>query len=78
MTPDHIDLTSDCPASREPAESAGRRPYLGVHFTCCRVYSRIYRNREATAYVGHCPRCGRRLAVGISPGGSDRRFFTAS
>lgn len=60
-------------ASGDPAS----RPFVGVQFDCCGVYSRIYRNAEATAYVGHCPRCARRIRIEIGPGGGSGRFFTA-
>ena len=53
------------------------RPFLGVMFECCNVYSRIYKNKEGTAYVGHCPKCAKRLVVRIAPGGTDNRFFRA-
>jgi hypothetical protein len=54
-----------------------KRRFLGVLFECCRVYARVYANAERTAYVGSCPRCGKRVQVRIGPEGSDSRFFTA-
>lgn len=55
-----------------------KRKFLGVVFECCRVYARVYINREQTAYQGGCPRCGKRVEVKIGPGGTQTRFFTAS
>ena len=67
----------------EPAGAGGgeraipARPFVGILFACCDVYSRIYVNRRRTAFEGHCPRCGRPARVRIGPGGTDERFFTA-
>ncbi len=54
------------------------RPYLGVMFKCCHVYSRIYINKQGTAFVGWCPRCAKPMRVKISPDGTDSRFFEAT
>ena len=64
----------------EPDPNAGSRTpckWIGMHFECCSVYARIYRNRKGTAYVGHCPRCARQVRVGIGPGGTHHRMFRA-
>ncbi len=55
---------------------AEKRKFLGVHFTCCNVYSRVYINQAKTAYQGGCPRCGKRVSLRIGEGGTDARFFS--
>jgi hypothetical protein len=52
-----------------------RQPFLSIHFACCGVYCRVYRNREGTAYVGHCPKCARPIRFTVGQGGTDQRFF---
>ena len=62
---------------RAPRERGAARPYLGVRFDCCGAYSRVYRNRDHTAYEGRCPRCLRMLRIRIDPSGVPARFFRA-
>lgn len=72
----HLDLSSDSVSGTEPKTTEGG-PFLGVHFECCDIYQRIYPNREQTAYVGHCPKCARRVQFLIGEGGTNERFFRA-
>ena len=58
------------------ATSAPRR-FLGVHFVCCDVYTRIYLNRNETGYNGNCPKCGKRVRFRLGSDGTSARFFTA-
>ena len=53
------------------------RPFIGVHFVCCGVYARIYRQPNAKAYRGRCPRCLRTLKVRVGAEGVDARIFQA-
>jgi len=70
----HLDLTSAAASDRESEVSAKR--FLGVHFACCDVYSRVYLNHDQTAYVGHCPQCAKQVQMKVGSGGTDARFFT--
>jgi hypothetical protein len=53
------------------------RPFIGMHFKCCNVYSRIYLNTAGTAFVGWCPHCAAKTEVRVSPAGSKTKFFSA-
>lgn len=89
MAGEHLDLTSDPFAADTPApqgrtlrtdatsNAADGRRYVGITFTCCDIYARVYINRTETAYEGRCPRCCRPISLKIGPGGVDARFFTA-
>ena len=87
MPGDYLDLSSEPAREREAtvvpartitaANDAEARKFVGIHFVCCDVYSRIYVNRAGTAYSGNCPRCAKRIDLKIGPGGTDHRFFTA-
>jgi hypothetical protein len=79
MAGEHLDISSESGVALpgEGRESAARR-FVGVHFVCCDVYTRVYVNRDETAYEGNCPKCAKRVTLRIGPGGTNARFFTAS
>lgn len=54
-----------------------KKPFLGMYFKCCRVYSRLYLNKQQTAFVGWCPKCAAKAEVKISAEGSSEKFFIA-
>jgi hypothetical protein len=80
-TPDYIlevsGLSTGPEREVETSPPAGR-PWLAVHWKCCNVYSRVYRNIAQTAYEGACPSCGKPVRAGIGSGGTSQRFFAAS
>jgi hypothetical protein len=79
MVGEHLDLTDHLPERDKPGgrpRVPGRR-FVGVKFMCCDVYSRVYINRDETAYEGNCPKCTKVVRLPIGPGGTDARFFTA-
>ena len=79
MVGEHLDLTNDPHGDRPRANvgAADARRFVGVHFICCDVYTRVYVNRDETAYEGNCPKCVKKVRLAIGPGGTDARFFTA-
>ncbi len=70
-------ITPDTTAEVTVDGSLRGRPWLAVHWKCCSVYSRIYRNAEGTAYTGRCPRCMRPVRATVGAGGTRARFFEA-
>ena len=75
-----LDLTSPATGVQSTVDKSNEpeaNRFLGVQFVCCDVYSRVYANREQTAYVGHCPKCAKRVEFKIGSGGTASRFFKA-
>ena len=62
---------------RERLAQPSGRPWVGILFECCAVYSRVYRNMNARAYRGVCPRCGMSVTLRVGPEGTNSRFFSA-
>jgi hypothetical protein len=79
MVGEHLDLTEGSTDDDQNVRrsAASSRRFVGVHFACCEVYTRVYINREGTAYEGKCPKCAKLVRLRIGPGGTDARFFTA-
>ena len=49
--------------------------FLGVMFNCCSVYTRIYKNKDGSAYVGRCPKCLKNVKIPVGEYGTSERFF---
>ncbi len=54
-----------------------RKRFIGVKFDCCQVYTRVYINKEETAYEGRCPKCLRKIGIKVHRDGLNCRFFSA-
>lgn len=65
------------PNGDRSSNPARGRPWVGVRFDCCDVYTRVYRNRAGTAYEGRCPKCLAGIRLRVGPGGTSSRFFVA-
>lgn len=46
-------------------DNPSTKNFVGVMFTCCGVYGRVYKNKEGTAYVGRCPKCLKSIRMKI-------------
>lgn len=77
MSGERLDITDNPFGKYQDTGSATTRRFVGVQFTCCDVYTRVYINRDESAYEGNCPKCAKRIRLEIGPGGTDSRFFTA-
>jgi hypothetical protein len=77
MPGEHLDLSSESNLPSSNVRPGDGRRFVGVHFVCCDVYTRVYLNRDETGYEGNCPRCAKRVRLRIGPGGTAARFFTA-
>ena len=68
-----LDLSNN---NQEPGtKNQPSRPFLSIHFECCNVYCRIYRNLDGTRYEGRCPRCAKPVTFPIGTDGTDARSF---
>ena len=56
-------------------QQAGKRPFLGVMFDCCKVYTRLYLHRNGLLYEGRCPRCRKQVRFVVGQGGSETRIW---
>jgi hypothetical protein len=70
-----VELSGDGSAQDASASNSDARPFIGVQFACCGVYTRIYRSADGAAYRGRCPRCGKPVNFVVGPGGTDARTF---
>jgi len=69
------DTKNESLSSQVDLGNSTKKKYLGLKFSCCGVYSRVYVNRDGTAYEGRCPKCLKPVQLKIGEGGTDNRFF---
>lgn len=74
-----LDLSTSPSVPDAAAAGANQnRPFLSVHFACCGVYTRIYRNPADTEYRGRCPKCGKAVRFVVGDGGTTSRTFVVT
>lgn len=70
-----LDLTDIPSRSPETNSMSAGRPFLSVHFNCCRVYQRVYASPDGKRYEGRCPKCLRTIRFVVGQGGTTDRSF---
>lgn len=72
-----MDLYAGDDSPQQLDAPATGRPYLGIHFECCGVYTRVYRRPDQLVYQTRCPRCLREVRIRVSRDGTSARIFRA-
>jgi hypothetical protein len=75
-----IRLTADGVEKCAGADKRGReaeRPWIGVHFECCGIYARVYRDVSADRYESRCPKCAAPITIRVSPDGVSTNIVRA-
>ena len=54
-----------------------KKRYISIYWKCCHSFSRIYKNKEGSAYEGVCPKCKSALSVPVGDHGTTQRTFIA-
>jgi hypothetical protein len=70
-----VELSGATRGDEESTPAVPARPFIGVKFACCDVYTRIYRTADGQRYDGRCPRCGKPVHFAVGAGGTDARTF---
>ena len=73
-----LDLSTGPSQPQRPAEAKSGKPFISVHFACCGVYARIYREPADTEYRGRCPKCCKAVRFVVGEGGTTARTFVVS
>jgi hypothetical protein len=73
--PQNSESQNEISSFQDNSENSTKKKFLGLKFTCCGVYSRVYVNRDGTAYEGRCPKCLKPVKLKIGESGTDSRFF---
>lgn len=74
----YLDIQSerlDLPDRASVERDKAGKPFLSVMFACCKVYARVYPNRDGLRYEARCPRCLRAITFRVGPDGTSARAF---
>lgn len=75
---DIIDTAENEPAGDYSSSGPIGRSWVGIHFECCGVYARVYRQSGDNKYEGRCPKCRARVTLRVGPDGVSARIFRAT
>jgi len=72
---DGVHFTVSSPDDKRSQDNR-QRPFIGLRWECCGLYTRVYRHLDGTHYPGRCPGCSKSVRIEVGSGGTSSRFFS--
>ena len=70
-------MAKNRPHNTKPGAKRQKQNFVGIIYSCCKIYGRVYLPPGKAVVFGFCPKCGARTEIHQSPTGSTNLFFTA-